>query len=191
VVAVSRRLGAGLALGALLLSALVAGVPSAHARTAASKTYGPPYTEGPSGGDNWNFIQADAASGRVTVFRFYPQPGSIGCGGAGGFASLQVAHRVQGSIGKVTIEYADSGWDAYSFASVLVRTASGRWLGAKKVRGPALDAGTIEVPIVGGRPRSGTRITIRFGLELASACPSVGGGSIEFTSVTVHPRGRG
>jgi hypothetical protein len=190
VVAVSRRVGSVLAVAALVAASLFATAPSAHARRSAVRTYGPPYAAGPSGGDEWNYISADGATGRVSVFRFYPQPGSIGCGGEGGFANLQIVHRVQGSMGKVTLEYADSAWDPYTFVSVLVRTASGRWLGAKKVRGPAADAGTIEVPIVGGRPKPGTRVVIRFGVELASACPSLGGGTVEFTSITVHPRRR-
>lgn len=186
-----RRAGSVLVLATVVAASLFAVSPSAHARRSAAKTYGPPYAAGPSGGDEWNYISADAATGRISVFRFYPQPGSIGCGGEGGFAYLQVVHRVQGSLGKVTLEYADSAWDGYSFVSVLVRTTSGRWLGARKIRGPGADEGTIEVPIVGGRPKSGTRVLIRFGLELSSACPSLGGGSVEFTSVTMHPRGHG
>jgi hypothetical protein len=157
---------------------------------AASRQYAPPFAPGPSGGDEWNYIDADADSGRVTIVRFYPEPGNVvGCGGAGGFANLEVRHRVTGAIGSITVAHEDSAWDAYSFVSVLVKTTGGRWLGARKVRGPGNGAGEIRVPIVGGTPRKGSTIRVLFGLELASACPSVGGGSIGFVSVTVHPKG--
>lgn len=173
----------------LVAALLLIGAGSA---LAASRQYSPPFAPGPSGGDEWNYLDADAEGGRVTVLRFYPHPGNVvGCGGRGGYANLEVLHKVTGRIGAVTVAHEDSAWDAYSFVTVLVKTAGGRWLGARKLRGPGNGAGEIEVPIVGGTPRKGSTIRIQFGLELASACPSVGGGSIGFTSVTVHPRGRG
>ncbi len=157
---------------------------------AAARQYGPPFASGPSGGDEWNYIDADAEGGRVTIVRFYPEPGNVvGCAGKAGYANLEVRHRVTGPIGMVTVFFENSAWDAYSFATVLVKTTRGYWLGAKKVRGPGQGAGEIDVPIVGGSPRRGTTIRILFGLELAAACPAFGGGTIGFTSVTVHPKG--
>ena len=174
---------------ALLVTALL--LLGAGTAVAAARQYAPPFAAGPSGGDEWNYIDADTESGRVTVVRFYPEPGNVvGCAGRAGYANLEVRHKVAGPIGSVTIAHEDSGWDAYSFVTVLVKTTGGRWLGAKKVRGPGQGAGEIQVPIIGGNPRKGTTIRILFGLELAAACPSFGGGSIGFTSVTVHPKGR-
>jgi hypothetical protein len=172
----------------LIVQLLVLGSGTA---LAASREYEPPFAPGSSGGDEWNYVDADAESARVTVGRFYPfPPEPASCPGRGGYANLEIRHRVTGPLGAVTVAYEDSAWDAYSFVTLLVKTTGGRWLGAKKVRGPGQGAGEIQVPIVGGNPRKGTTIRILFGLELASACPSFGGGSIGFTSVTVHPKGR-
>ena len=159
-VAVSRRAGSVLAIAALVAASLFATAPSAHARRSAVRTYGPPYAAGPSGGDEWNYISADGDDRTGQRVPVLPAAGvHRSCGGAGGFANLQLVHRVQGSMGRVTrrVRGLRVGRPTRS-SRVLVRTASGRWLGAKKVRGPAADAGTIEVPIVGGRPKPGTRV---------------------------------
>jgi hypothetical protein len=182
VVALSRRAAA------LVLAAVL--VVEAGSALAAPPEYGPPYREGPSGGDQWNYIDADAQAGRVTILRLSPFPGFIGCDAAGGYANFEVRHRAAGPVGSVVVAYGDSMWDAYSFVTVLVKTTRGQWLGARKVRGPVVGAGEIDVPLVGGRVRRGTSIRVLFGLELAAACPSGGGGSIAFTSVVVQPKGR-
>ena len=149
---------------------------------APAKTYTAPFAVGPSGGDSDGYASADP-QGRVTVFRMYPAPGPINCPGAGHYATLKVVHKVTGPVRKVTADYDQALVDPYVHVTVGVRDATGRWIGNAKPAG-LTDSGTIVVPV---RWDSSVRgpLQVIFGLEIATACPHVDAGTINFTSVTV------
>lgn len=160
---------------AALLALSVAGADPA--------TYAPPFTAGPSGGDAFNYRSVDP-QGRITVLRAYPQPGAFNCGGAGGWATFVVSHPASGSEGAVGVLYADAVWDGYTWLTVLVRDGDGSWLGSAQVRGPGVGDGTMIVEL-DRAPAAGTQMTIQFGIQVASACPNVNGGTARFTAVSV------
>ncbi|MDT7539185.1 MAG: hypothetical protein QOI82_2770 [Actinomycetota bacterium] len=149
---------------------------------APSKTYVAPFAIGPSGGDSDGYASADP-QGRVTVFRAYPAPGPINCPGAGHFANLKVMHKLTGAVHKVTAAYDTTFVDPYVHVSVSVRDATGRFIGNAKPAG-ATGSGSIAVPVRWDNTVRGP-LQITFGLEVATACPHVDGGTINFTSVTV------
>jgi hypothetical protein len=149
---------------------------------APSKTYTAPYAVGPSGGDSDGYASADP-QGRVTVFRMYPAPGPINCPGAGHFATLKVVHKLTGPVRKVTAAYDQALVDPYVHVTVGVRDATGRWLGNVKPAG-LTNSGTIVVPVRWDKTVRGP-LQVLFGLEIATACPHVDGGTINFTSVSV------
>ena len=149
---------------------------------APAKTYTAPFAIGPSGGDSDGYASADP-QGRVTVFRVYPAPGPINCPGAGHFANLKVVHKLTGPVHKVTAAYDTTLVDPYVHVSVSVRDATGRYIGNAKPAG-ATGSGSIDVPVRWDSTVKGP-LQILFGLEIATACPHVDGGTINFTSVTV------
>jgi hypothetical protein len=154
----------------------------ASSTAAPSKTYVAPFAIGPSGGDADGYASADP-QGRVTVFRAYPMVGVINCPGAGHYATLKVVHKATGPVHKVSAAYDTTLVDPYVHVSVGVRDATGRWIGLAKPAG-LTNSGTIDVPV---RWDSTVRspLQVIFGLEIATACPHVDGGTINFTSVTV------
>ena len=171
----SRILTAALAAVALLA---LQGASTA----APSKTYTAPFAIGPSGGDSDGYASADP-QGRVTVFRAYPMVGVINCPGAGHYATLKVVHKLTGPVHKVTAAYDQALVDPYVHVSVGVRDATGRWIGNTKPAG-GLDSGSIVVPVRWDSTVRGP-LQVIFGLEVATACPHIDGGTINFTSVTV------
>jgi hypothetical protein len=168
-------------LAAALVAAGLVALP-VSSTAAPAKTYAPPFAVGPSGGDSDGYATADP-QGRVTVFRIYPAPGPINCPGAGHFATLKVVHKVTGPVHKVTADYDMTLVDPYVHVTVGVRDATGRWIGNEKPAG-LMNSGSIVVPV---RWDSAVRgpLQILFGLEIATACPHVDGGTINFTKVTV------
>jgi hypothetical protein len=167
----------------VLAAALVAvGLLAVPSGAAPAKTYTAPFAVGPSGGDNDGYASADP-QGRVTVFRAYPMVGVINCPGAGHYATLKVVHKPTGAVRKVTAAYDMTLVDPYVHVSVGVRDATGRWIGNTKIAG-ATDSGKIDVPVRWDNTVRGP-LQILFGLEIATACPHVDGGSINFTSITV------
>lgn len=168
----------------ILLAALLSlAVPtSGHA---AGTKFSPPYKAGPSGGDTYNYISSDPASGDMTVVRYYPIPTStgLGCGGNAGFANFEVSATAETPVSKVTLEYADAIIDPYTWVSVTVRSGDTfvRTSPAPQ-RGPVLGSGTIErtfdAPVTGD-------LTIWFGIQVGAACPNFDGGTATFTSVTL------
>jgi hypothetical protein len=149
---------------------------------APSKTYVAPFAIGPAGGDSDGFASADP-QGRVTVFRAYPMVGVINCPGAGHYATLKVVHKPTGPVRKVTAAYDQTLVDPYVHVSVGVRDATGRWIGLTKPAG-LTGSGNVVVPVRWDSTVRGP-LQITFGLEVATACPHVDGGTINFTSVTV------
>lgn len=176
----TRRLR--LALGVALALALASG---GGATAGSDVVYGPPFDLGPAGGDQWNHVSADPA-GRVTVGRVHPVPALIGCGAGAGYAHLQVVHPVSEPVSSITVHYAEALVDPYVFLSVGVTDEQGQWLGTAKQRGVIAGEGSVAVPFTSAGAGTPTHLTIRFGLEVASACPSADAGTVRFTQVVVH-----
>src|SRR5947207_8017684 len=95
-----RRLGIAGIKGIMGITGITAvallglGSVTVPATAAASRTYSPPYSAGPQGGDSNNFISNDPTTGRVTVARAYPSPGAFNCAGKGGFAYDRIRPKV-------------------------------------------------------------------------------------------------
>lgn len=175
-----------------LLAALatVALVPAgAHAET--STTYSAPYSAGPRGGDTYNYVSADAATGRVTVFRLQPPipNGGLGCAGKAGYASLEVQN-ITSPISSVDLAVDEAVWNSFAWVTLSVLRTSGPnagdYVGTTKVRGPGIPSVvTLEIPEA-DRVAPGTSQTVRFGFEVSSSCvPALDGGTGLFSSVTV------
>jgi len=172
--AVIRRASVLIAVVALL-------VPSGA--SAATTTYGRPFANGPSGGDEFNTIERDGATGEMSIVRLYPTPvgGALGCGGSGGWATFEIAHTAVSTIESVAVAYTGALVDPYSFVTVAVYQ-DGAFVDSKVVRGPVLGDGTVEL-----EPRTAASgdVTIWFGLQMSSACPNIGMAEAVFESVTV------
>jgi hypothetical protein len=152
---------------------------------ASAKRYAPPYKIGPSGGDSFNVVRNDPATGRIAVVRAYPVPAVLFCGGASAYQQQRVKHKVTSAVHKVTLAYDQAATDGYTFLSLLVRDDKGRFLGSSRVRGPLVGAGSISASIKGKAPKRGRTLVIDFGLSVSSACPSADGGTVQLPSVTV------
>lgn len=176
----------GLAVSVMaLLAALV--LPAVAHGKGEGRAYEPPYKLGPSGGDEFNMIEADPDSGNISILRLFPGiPPVVGCEPepAAGWAMFQTKHKVTGSIGKVTVAFSAT-LDAYSWITVGAREANGDWLGVKKLQGPLNGEGELTAELF-ERPRPGTTITLEFGLQLGDACPQAGGATASFPSVSVR-----
>ena len=170
----------GLLAAAVAVVSLVALQAPSHA--APSKTYGPPFALGPSGGDADGFKSADPGC-RIIVGRMYPAPGPISCPGGGQYATFKVVHKVTGPVRRVSAAYTEALVDPFVYVSVGVRDATGRWIASRKVGG-AIDSGTFVVPVRWDSTVRGP-LQVIFGLELSTACPHADGGTIRFTSLTV------
>lgn len=172
--AVIRRL-------AVLAALLALAAPStAHAT---DTSYGAPFAAGPKGGDPFNIVHADAASGEMFVVRANPVPtnGGLGCGGSGGFANFAVSHSALTPLQSVTVEYEDAVIDPYTWINVGVRQGAD-YLDSVVVQGIVAGSGDVIVD-VSDLAATG-EVTVWFGLQVASACPNVDGGAIRFISVT-------
>jgi hypothetical protein len=154
------------------------------APSSAAVSYPPPYAAGPQGGDQFNVISADAATGDMTVLRVNPAgvSGGLGCGGSGGFANFEVVHTDETTpVKSVTVAYDNAIIDAYSWINVGVRKGSS-YVGSRVERGILTGTGTVTVTL--GAPVQAP-VTIWFGIQVASACPNVNGGHAHFASVLV------
>jgi hypothetical protein len=174
-VTVRRLLCAAIVVAGLL------GVP-ATSQAAPSKTYGPPFSLGPTGGDADGFSSADPG-GRIIVGRMYPAPGPISCPGRGQYATFKIVHNITAPVRKVGAAYTEALVDPFVYVSIGIRDATGRWIASRKVGG-ATNAGTFDVP-VRWDVKAVSPLQVIFGLELSTACPHADGGTIRFTSVTV------
>lgn len=175
---------------ALLAAALLAGSASG------ATTYEPPFALGPSGGDDFNMVQAEEA-GRVTVARAYPHPGGIGCEGRAGYARLEVTHVTSTPIEAVEVAFTEAAVDPYAFVVADVQTADGTYLGSQQRRGLIAGDDALTVPVdwpeelLEDTDEDEVELTIQFGLQLSGACPAVDAGTLRFTTVTVHERATG
>jgi len=151
----------------------------------ATGTYTAPFQAGPQGGDSHNVVKETPANGRVAVVRVQPLPSAFNCAGQGGFADLRVATNVPFTTSVVTVHYsAQTAIDAYSWITLLVRDAAGNWLGGIQRRGPLAGAGALQTTLAASLP-AGSAITVQFGMQVASACPNVDGGTVQFSSVVL------
>jgi plastocyanin len=175
---------------ALLLGAAVAAVGGAVGAAvpldAAGGTYTAPFQAGPSGGDQYNVVREMPAQGRVAVLRAYPFPGAFNCAGQGGFADLRLTTVVPTATSSVALHYgAETAVDAYSWITLLVRDSGGSWLGGVQRRGPLAGPGVLSTGLASTVP-AGSLITVQFGMQVASACPNVDGGTVQFSSVVLN-----
>ena len=166
---------------AVLSLMLTSGAVAAGTET----TYQPPYAAGPQGGDSFSQRSANTADGRVFVARAYPIFNPIQCGPGGAFARLQVDHTITSAITKVSATFSEAAVDPYTFVSLAIRDSKGNWLASTRTRGPIVDGGTITANLFKPSPKAGQVVTVQFGLDMASACPHVNGGTAKFTSITV------
>jgi hypothetical protein len=166
-------------LGVAALAAAVALMAPANAGT----TYSAPYETGPQGGDSSNHIQVDPATGRITVLRANLTPGAVACGGSGPSSYLRI-HAV-GPASTVTASYTEAAIDPYTWVKVLVKDAAANFLAPAAIdRGPIVGDGSLTVAL-SPAIAEGVPFTVDFGLEAASACPNVDGGTLRFTGVAV------
>ena len=174
---------------ASLVAAVLAAafVPTAAQGAKKGTVHEPPYKAGPQGGDEFNFIEADANSGNMAVIRTFPGfPPVVGCAPepSAGWAMFHVKHKVKAPVSRVTLEYT-AALDAYSWMTVGARDAKGGWLGVKKLQGPFAESGNLTAKLF-DKPKRGDKITLEFGLQLGDACPQAGEASAMFPSVTVR-----
>lgn len=178
-----RRSLAVLAVIALVLAAFVGAAPAAKRK---GDVHEPPYKNGPSGGDEFNYTSTDPETGEVWVGRLFPGvPPVVGCAPepAAGYAMLRVPHKASTTFDKVTIAY-DAQLEPYAWLTAGVRAADGEWLGVEKFQGPHFGEGKLKIDLH-TQPRLGTTVTIEFGVQLGDACPQIGLGHATFPSVTV------
>ena len=147
-------------------------------------TYSAPFELGPKGGDTYNLVQAEPG-GRITVARLDPRPGAISCNAKAGYARLLVHHDVTAPVASVTVAFTEALADPYVVVSAGVRDQNGRWIGFAHQRGAAGD-GAFDITLEPVDETAPTALTIEFGLAVSSACPTVDGGTVRFTQVTVH-----
>ncbi|MGH2729705.1 MAG: hypothetical protein ACRDJI_03770 [Actinomycetota bacterium] len=179
---VLKTFGVATVVAMMAVSAL--GAPSKDARSAKHK---PPYKLGPSGGDEYNHVEADRESGTMTIFRVFPFPGSIGCipESRAAWATFTVVHDIDRPVAWVTVNYEDVLLDGNTWMTLHVEDGDGEWLGFKARQGPvAAGSGALKVHI-GDRSPSGGSIEVRFGLQVSSACPQVMGAHASFPSVAI------
>jgi hypothetical protein len=178
---------------AVALAAFV--VPSAARADSATYTPGNGFQQGPSGGDQFNYVSADPTSGDVTVLRAGTgtPTGSLGCTGQAGFAYLKVDHLVQSSVGNVTVTLTNYAADDFTWFKVITRIKGGDGdLNTTVLRGPAAGTSTTlsvtPVDAFGNGPKAGDTLEILFGSETSSACLptlNIDGARGTFTEVQV------
>jgi hypothetical protein len=169
---------------ALMLVLLAAGAWPAGAK---GSRHEPPYKKGPSGGDEFNHIEADPQTGQIDILRIFPGiPPVVGCvpQADAGWAMFHMPHKVTGNVESVVAKF-DAMLDPYSWVTVGARAADGEWLGVKKFQGPFSGTASIKARLH-HHPKPGDEITLEFGLQLGDACPQVGGGSVTFSWVSVN-----
>lgn len=169
-------------LGVLIVMLSLAMSMVAHADT----TYSPAYTNGPQGGDQYNQIQRDGAAGSITVMRVNPAgiSGGLGCGGTGGFSDFDVQHTASSPITQVRADFKNAALDPYTWITLSL-IGPGGYVGTAKVRGVVAGTGTAVLNIAPADRIPAGPVTVRFGIEVASACPNVDGGTATFTAVTI------
>jgi hypothetical protein len=173
-----------------LVAALALGLVGVPAGAENGATYSPPFEDGPAGGGTGSYSDR-GDDGRIVIGRVYPVPGPIQCPGGGAFAKYEVGHTLTGPISTVTATFTEAAVDQFVFVKLSVRDEEGEWLDTVELRGPLLLEGDITLELDdalfagedGYEP--GDVLTVQFGLQMASACPHVNGGTVRFTEITV------
>lgn len=153
--------------------ALAALVPSmGHAE---ASRFTAPYQGSHQGGDSFNNMSADPATGAVQILRvqFGAPNGSLGCNASGGFVELEQVVSHDEPISEVTASYTDALVGAFGFIKLAVRK-DGEPIQASVARGPIQGAGIIKVSLTDleGNPTSvAGPLTLWFGVEVSGACP--------------------
>jgi hypothetical protein len=160
---------------------------AAPARDGRAAKHKPPYKLGPSGGDDWNHVEADREAGTISIYRVFPFPGSIGCipESRAAWATFSVVHEIDRSVSWVVLKYEDVFLDGNTWMTVHVLDEDKEWLGYKARQGPmGAGSGALKVHIGERSPHAGS-IEVRFGLQVSSACPQVMSAHAAFPSVEI------
>lgn len=138
----------------------------------AAVTHGPPYAAGPKGGDAHTHVDADPATGRISIFQDNTrQAAAVHCVGEGPFADLEITHVVADPVSSVKVNYADAVMTDNPVINVIVTGSRSGWLGHGQSLGPKLhESGTIDIPLQGGPPVPGETLTVIFGLQVHAGC---------------------
>ncbi|MGH2760633.1 MAG: hypothetical protein ACRDKJ_13875 [Actinomycetota bacterium] len=159
--------------------------PAAHAGRAVT-TYRPPYAPGPAGGDEYNVVHRDEASGRIAIGRVFPGiPPVIGCVPEpdAGWATFRVGLGAGTKVRSVVLDV-DSLLDPYSWVTLSPRTKR-VWLGTTKLQGPVGGAERLTLRLHRSTPAR-EPLMIEFGVQLGDACPQIGAAMATFPGVTVR-----
>lgn len=175
-------MGAVIRRTAVLIALLALLVPTGA--RASTTTYGPPYTNGPSGGDTYNRVERNGATGEMSILRYNPVPanGSLGCAGNGGWATFTIPHTAASTISKVTLDFSGAIVDPYSFMSLSVYHGD-HFVDTHVERGPILGDGAI---VLEPRTAASGDVTLIFGLQAGSSCPNIQLARAIFESVTIE-----
>lgn len=171
----------------VLLIAVIAGSLNAPAMAAKKKgdVYKPPYKKGPSGGDRWNYVEADPKTGEMTIMRLFPGISPVvGCAPEpdAGWATFRLPHKVDSKVRSVIVNF-DGMLDPYAWITVVVRDGRGS-LGLNKFQGPHEGSGKVKIPLF-RRPKRSSRIEVEFGAQLGDSCPQVGWAHVSFPSIAI------
>lgn len=143
----------------------------------------PPYKMGPTGGDEFNEIQADPDSGRITIVRLYPEPGPIGCPDShAAWANFKVTHKLKKRrIRHITARYQEFEADGYTWLTISVKQR-GKSIGYRAVQGPAVAQSGVLRARLWKWPRKG-KLKVLFGLQVSSNCPQGEASSVSIPQV--------
>ena len=175
----------------LLVAAVVAALALALAAPATAgkgkaSVHEPPYKKGNSGGDEWNYVNADPQTGQVMVLRAFPGISPVvGCEPepAAGWATLTQNHNTTGRIRKVIVNL-EGFLEPYAWAYAVVRDSRGDSIGVEKLQGPHAGAGKLVVDIF-RQPKKNSKIEIEFGAQVGDSCPQLGGADVTFPSIKI------
>jgi hypothetical protein len=147
-------------------------------------TVAPPWAEGPQGGDQYNHFTRNTASGELQVLRVNPAgiSGGLGCGGTGGFSYFKHAVTSGDPVTSVEVFYKDAIVDPYTWMKAVI-VKDGAYVGRADTRGPVLGNGSIDVRLSSA---VAPPFEVRFGIEVASACPNIDGGRAIFDRLWIQ-----
>ena len=172
----------------LAVVVLVASLLTPQVADAKGNAYKPPYKQGPQGGDDYNHVESDPESGRITIVRANPEPGPLGCPDShAGWANFKVKHRVRHRrrpVKAVAVHYAEAEMDHYSWMVVRV-TKRKKAIGFKSYQGPTAGESGKIVAKLKRRVKKGW-IGIEFGLQVSGACGQAEAASASFPRVKVR-----
>ncbi|HEX2240166.1 MAG TPA: hypothetical protein VHJ82_03345 [Actinomycetota bacterium] len=170
-----------------LIALSLAMVLSSAQVVAKEKVYEPPYKEGPSGGDQFNHIEADPQTGEMAIYRVFPGISPVvGCEPEpdAGWAMFRIDHRAVAPFKEVLLSF-NGRLDPYAWVTLGVRKPSKDWVSVAKFQGPHNGAGELKLRLP-RRVTIGSEVEIEFGLQLGDGCPQVSYAEATFESVEVR-----